>query len=160
MRKKENGFTLIELMVTIAVLAIVASIAAPSFLDTLASQRLTTASNEIVSVFSESRRQAMVLNNTVAVCLSKDSAKTSVTETACITQLLPTANVNQVIAQKRVQLVNISEKVNVESADYGVVFNANGTVSSPITIEVCSNGKSKTVSVALIGTLSQSKGTC
>ena len=39
MQKKELGFTLIELMITIAILAIIATMAAPSFGNLLEKQR-------------------------------------------------------------------------------------------------------------------------
>lgn len=45
--QKEKGFTLIELMVTIAVLAIVASIAAPSFGNLLIKENLKTTAYNI-----------------------------------------------------------------------------------------------------------------
>ncbi len=72
----------------------------------------------------------MVLNNTVAVCLSKDPAKASVTETACINQLLPTANVNQVIAQTGTACEHL-RKSGCGICRLWCCFNANGTVSSP-----------------------------
>ena len=42
-----KGFTLVELMVTIAVVAILATIAFPSFQSTLRSNRIATAGNEM-----------------------------------------------------------------------------------------------------------------
>ncbi len=158
--KKNKGFTLIELMVTIAVLAIVASIAAPSFINTLASQNLNTAANEIASALGEGRSRAMVMSNSVFVCPNKDSAAARVSETICVNKLLSSADANQVVAQNRVILVNIPEKVEIKSNNYGVVFKANGTTSSITSITTCSKNISKTINVALIGSLTQTKGTC
>lgn len=160
MQRKEQGFTLIELIVTIAVLAIVASIAAPSFINTLASQNLNGASNEIASALGEGRSRAMVISNTVVVCPDKDSVGAEVTETICVNKLLSSANPSQFINQNRVILVSIPKKVEIKSTNYGVVFNANGTTPSVTSIEICSGNISKIISVALIGSLSQTKGTC
>ncbi|QIC72503.1 prepilin-type N-terminal cleavage/methylation domain-containing protein [Acinetobacter indicus] len=40
MQRRQNGFTLIELMVTIAILGIIATMAAPSFTDMLQKRKL------------------------------------------------------------------------------------------------------------------------
>ncbi len=158
--QKNKGFTLIELMVTIAVLAIVASIAAPSFRNTLASQNLTGSSNEIASSLVEARSRAMVIGNTVVVCPNKDSAGVKVTEAICVNKLLPSANANQLINQKRVILVNLPKNIEILSTNYGVVFKANGTTDSVTSITVCSANISKTINIALIGSLTQTKGIC
>ena len=47
MQRKEQGFTLIELMVTIAVMAIIAMMAAPSFGDMRDNQKLKLSVMEI-----------------------------------------------------------------------------------------------------------------
>lgn len=58
--QKNRGFTLIELMVTIAVLAIVASIAAPSFGDMFQRQNLNKSTQELVLVLNKARSKAVV----------------------------------------------------------------------------------------------------
>ena len=50
MREKENGFTLIELMVTIAVMAIIAMMAVPSFSNMLLKQNLKKSTQELANV--------------------------------------------------------------------------------------------------------------
>ena len=67
MREKENGFTLIELMVTIAVLAIIAMMAAPSFGDLIAKRHLDTSIRELSLVLSDARAQATTLRKNVTV---------------------------------------------------------------------------------------------
>ena len=60
-----RGFTLIELMVTIAVAAILASLAAPSFRQFIASQRIKNASFDVVSALSLARSEAVTRNANV-----------------------------------------------------------------------------------------------
>ena len=67
MRKKENGFTLIELMVTIAVMAIIAMMAAPSFGGLIAKRHLDTSIRELSLVLSDARAQATTLRKNVTV---------------------------------------------------------------------------------------------
>ncbi|WP_168408684.1 pilus assembly FimT family protein [Acinetobacter indicus] len=65
--RKSQGFTLIELMVTIAVLAIVAMMAAPSFGDLIAKRHLDTSIRELSLVLSDARAQATTLRKNVTV---------------------------------------------------------------------------------------------
>ncbi|WP_443612216.1 pilus assembly FimT family protein [Acinetobacter pseudolwoffii] len=65
--QKNKGFTLIELMVTIAVLAIMATIAAPSFGDLIAKRHLDTSIRELSLVLSDARAQATTLRKNVTV---------------------------------------------------------------------------------------------
>lgn len=62
-----QGVTLIELMVTIAVAAILLAIATPSFTSLINSNRLTSASNEMVATLQAARMEAVRLNTTVNV---------------------------------------------------------------------------------------------
>lgn len=62
-----QGFTLIELMVTIAVAAILLAIATPSFTSIINSNRLTGAANEMVVTLQAARMEAVRLNTTVNV---------------------------------------------------------------------------------------------
>jgi len=50
MRNKINGFTLIELMITIAILGIVAAIAIPAYTGYIATARMAEATNNIAAL--------------------------------------------------------------------------------------------------------------
>lgn len=54
-----TGFTLIELLVAVTVLAILVSVAIPSFFSALVSVRLTSQVNELVSVINLARSEAI-----------------------------------------------------------------------------------------------------
>lgn len=69
---RPQGFTLIELMVTVAVAAILLAIATPSFTSIINSNRLTSASNEMVATLQAARMEAVRLNTTVNVCTGCD----------------------------------------------------------------------------------------
>lgn len=66
-----RGFSLIELMVTIAVLAILVAIGFPSFHSSLQSNRVTTANNELVAALSLSRSEAIRNARGSGICPSK-----------------------------------------------------------------------------------------
>jgi len=57
--QKNKGFTLIELMVTIAVLAIIASIATPSFTQTIRKNQLIGDTRDFIDLLAETRSEAI-----------------------------------------------------------------------------------------------------
>ena len=60
-----SGFTLVELMVTLAVLVILAAIAAPNFARMIAENRTTSAANEFLGMLQTARSEAVRLNRPV-----------------------------------------------------------------------------------------------
>lgn len=65
-----KGFTLLELMVTVAVMAIMAALAFPSFQGTLRSNRMATTSNELIAALSLARSEAIKNTRGAGVCAS------------------------------------------------------------------------------------------
>lgn len=66
------GFTLLELMITVAVLAILVTIALPSFTAMIASNQITAAGNELIAGLQFARHEAVRRNAAVQVCASVD----------------------------------------------------------------------------------------
>jgi type IV fimbrial biogenesis protein FimT len=68
--KRESGFTLIELMVTLAVAAIVLSVGVPSFRGVIMDNRLVSQANLVVTSVKLARSAAVRYQRNATVCAS------------------------------------------------------------------------------------------
>jgi len=74
---KQSGFTLIELMVVISILAILLGIGVPSFRATIEGNRITTVANDLVGALQFARSEAVKRGTNVTLCSSSDQATCS-----------------------------------------------------------------------------------
>ena len=84
-----RGFTLVELIVTTTIIAILIVIAMPSFGDMLTRQKLDASTREFMAGLSQARSQATVLRRTVAVCPSRLSTDPDFTKDECAQAAIP-----------------------------------------------------------------------
>ncbi len=69
-----RGFTLMELLVTLAVAAATLAFAVPSFNDLLAAQRGAAAINQMVGAIALARSQAVLQRHTITLCPGRGDA--------------------------------------------------------------------------------------
>lgn len=72
---KQLGLTLIELLVTVAILAILMTIALPSFQDFFASNRVATSTSDFVTALNLARSEAIRRGETVSVIKNGGASK-------------------------------------------------------------------------------------
>lgn len=69
-----RGFTIVELVVTVAVMAILLAIAAPSFKEIMLGTKLTSQANSLMASAHLARGEAIKRNQQVRLCASSDGA--------------------------------------------------------------------------------------
>lgn len=74
MPRMTRGFTLVELMVTLAVLAILTMVSVPSFRDTIRRSRVTAASNALLADLHYARAEAINRGQLVSLCPSSNGS--------------------------------------------------------------------------------------
>lgn len=65
--RAQRGMTLIEVMVTLAIVAVLGAVAAPSLKELLAKQRISSAKSELFSSLVRTRSEAIKLNRDVTI---------------------------------------------------------------------------------------------
>jgi type IV fimbrial biogenesis protein FimT len=150
---KNKGFTLVELMITIGITAILATMAVPAFTNFVAKQKLEASVRSLVMTFSDARAQAATLRRGVTVNLIAGVAES------------PTAYT---------WLPKYTD-ISINNGTVPVVFNENGLarrttgsgvtlVQVPLTFVLCSSeiNKSKTVVLSRTGVVQsiQDSGSC
>jgi type IV fimbrial biogenesis protein FimT len=137
----QYGFTLIELMVTIAVLSILITIAVPSFSSIIASNRVTTTTNDLFGSLTQAKSEAIRRGNRVTICPSTDgvSCQTGTTTWAVgwITFLDTSRDTNPVVDAGE-NILQINQFTNT-----GIVLNGSIPYAS-----FASDGTSKLISGA------------
>lgn len=79
MLKYQKAFTLIELMITVSILAIVMALAIPSFKSSVANNRSVGAGGELVSALNFARTEAIKRGSYVSVCASDTGSSSTPT---------------------------------------------------------------------------------
>jgi len=70
--RHENGFTIIELMITIAIAALLLTLGVPALQDMVRNNRMVSQTNNLVSDIQLARGEAIKRNTQVAMCRSND----------------------------------------------------------------------------------------
>ncbi|WP_444920977.1 GspH/FimT family pseudopilin [Microbulbifer sp. CnH-101-G] len=78
---RQRGFTLVELMVTLMVMAILVSIAMPSFTNSINNNRSIALSEEFIGALSYARSEAVKRGAAVSICASTDGASCTAADT-------------------------------------------------------------------------------
>lgn len=121
MKKNYHGFTLIEMMIVIAILGIVLAMAIPSFTDMLNRKRVEAAANEFLSTFSLAKSEAVKRNAQIFLLATKNADGSSWNVMASTTSTCATSacNLKQIGSGnfKNVKTLFLSTALNQSTVD-------------------------------------------
>ncbi len=152
-----SGFTLIELMVTIAVMAIIVSIAAPNISTQLADQRVKSTAATLANALKEAKVESVIRRQNVTIIYNAAATPKTLTLRA---------NNNDIASYN----INNRSSVNQRITPAGVtsiVFRSDKTIADGATVlyTICDSGSSsetpRQVSLSRIGNVNtMNAGNC
>ena len=156
MQKHESAFTLIELMITIAVAAVVLTIGVPGFGRVIERNQLSTYTNQLVSSLHFARSEAVRRNQSIKVCHSNNASVCNGTgyENGWIIFIDDNSD-NTIDAGEEVIRVNESLPSNYTFNPNGGMnifnFNAKGRTDNQGTFVLCKDGDLTKARAIIIG---------
>lgn len=131
--QRTAGFTLVELMIGVAILGILAAFAAPSFREMLETQRIKSASFDLIAALTMARSEAIKQNG--AVTLTPTSATTEWGAGWTITG--PDAAI--------IGTQGAYSGLTITGTTASIVYNRSGRSSAAVTLQVAATGATSTV---------------
>ncbi|WP_280355740.1 GspH/FimT family pseudopilin [Pseudomonas sp. BN414] len=151
--RAEKGFTLVELMVALMVLAILIGVAVPSYQNIIASQRLRAAVSDLHSALVFARSEAIKRNRSIALSPSHDDWGLGWRIPS------PVAGQDDILVHGQIS------GISIESSQDQVEFSASGRVTDSVEFEVsvsvnADEHKTSCLMLGLDGRASSTSGEC
>lgn len=139
-----RGFTLVELVVTITVIAIIAALAVPSFSRLLTKQKLKANTRDLISFLVNAKSQAVFIHQPITVNLNSNATDTATTKNWInSSEITKSATTNSLVFQQ-------DGRIGTRSGTSFVPATSN------IEITLCaSNTYSQKISISNFGTVLQ-----
>lgn len=162
--KKENGFTLIELMIVLALVGFLAAIAVPNFRSTIQTNRVTTQANALIAAFNLARSEAIKRGVAITVCSSGPN-----TFTACNNNTNWTNGWIVIDSSSNVirQWGALSGETSITTVENLVTYGGTGMKTDPagtatfqVSIPDCIGDQVRTISLSATGRPSVSRSAC
>jgi type IV fimbrial biogenesis protein FimT len=143
--KRQEGFTLIELMAGLVIFGILAAIAVPSFLKVMPKYRLNGAARQVMSDLMSARMKAITLNRSVGIFFLDNHTY----------RMCDDANGDGVVGnpEGNAQTKDIqADYYNVTFASTGdSIFDPRGTAAPAVTVTLTNSSGPKSITVTTSG---------
>ena len=146
--KNTHGFSLIELIITIAIVAILVGIGVPSYRSTIHTNKLDTTRELLRAAISYGKNTAIAQNRPVIMQLENNILTFSINPSDAA------STINKIVLDPS-QETKISYKTNTQDVE----FSANGTLAAVNKINHCFAGTMVTFEIKLTGETEESEQT-
>ena len=134
-RRRQPGFTLVELMVTLAVVGILAAVAAPAMTSMINGNRLAGASGEMTASLQLARSEAIRRNARVTICATENGTTCSETtdwSSWIVVGRDNTAGVDEVLLSH-----DAGGAVQISGPAAGIEFRPSGLIEAAEALRIC-----------------------
>ncbi len=159
-KKTQQGFTLIELMVTLTVLAILTLTATPALSAALEHQKLKQAALDLKIGLQEARSRAVLARSAIVVCPNKGEGvfADAIDRDSCRAQVQQIQHSAGMLTENHVSIIAIDSTINLKpGSSTHVMFSAQGyTAQQQITL--CGKQHSYSITVYIPGNVAVQQG--
>lgn len=162
------GFTLVELLITLIVAGILAAVAVPGFQQFVASNQLTTSTNDLIADLALSRSEAIRRARAIVVCASSNGTGCTTSTTFASGWIIFVDSDNNGAVSTGEEIIRRHEALKgvatVTGSVTSLTYSRGGysAASAQVQIGLCHSRirKSRTISIETTGRSSLSQGTC
>jgi len=156
---RSRGFTLVELLVTLVVLAILTTIAIPAFKSWVMTSRTLTVTEELNTAIQLARSEALKRRKNVVIC----RANAALTDCENGVDWSNGWLIRQV-SGNTIRVWNAPTGSTVSGPAAGITFGSNGLGNGAGNFEIknggCADSKKRTIAVSTTGNTTASQGEC
>ena len=138
---RKTGFTLVELMITIAILGLVASFAGPAFQQMISNNKVVAKANDLRTALAFARTEAIRRGEGITLA-PIDGSNWNLGMHLGLSSQFENNRLKSGLKPLRVVESN-ARHFSMAVAKDRIEFNGRGFVSSPIKIDLCDNASSK-----------------
>ena len=135
--QRQQGFTLIEMIIVITIIAIIAAWAVPSFSRLISHQTLQKGASSIANVFDQARAEAALSGKSAQIMITNDTRDYVISFLDRSTGATGRRTTKQITLDERLKVVMPQTGSTVASNGTQINVQPNGQLSNAHTFKVC-----------------------